>query len=223
VPVVLLAEATGGRVPVDAVSRSFAACVPTDGGVPQIDSLGEAIGDAVSDAPRSAAGRLPPSGQPEDAWKASVLDQLFEKLPIHVYVKDRDARIVRVTDGPVSERIHPFGEQFLGKRDIDGVVPLTEGVGSYIDDLRVIETGEPVVDAEEYFPSSNRWFLASKVPLHDENDEIVGLLGITREITDRKERERDRPELHGRADYLERQQIGAYDPGTDAFATTIEA
>ncbi|WP_380679373.1 ATP-binding protein [Salinigranum sp. GCM10025319] len=195
VPVVLVVDAGDGRVPVEAVSRDFAACVPLDGREPASDRLREAVDDAVGDGGPSIPGRLPPSGCSLESWKASVLDQLFERFPLHVFVKDRDARIALVTEGPVQERVHPLGEQFRGNRDIDGVVPVREAIDSYVDDLHVIETGEQIVDKEEYFPSSGRWFLTTKVPLYDERDgsdapdEVVGLLGITREITELKERE----------------------------------
>jgi signal transduction histidine kinase/CheY-like chemotaxis protein len=189
VPVVLCVEATDGRVPAGAVSGDFAARVVTDGTTP-IEGLTEAVDAAVEGHDEEAiSGRLPPAGWSTDAWKASVLDQLFERLPLHVFVKDRDGRIALVTEGPVEERLHPFGDQFRGKRDIDGVVPFDEALGSYVDDLQVIGLGDPVVDEEEYFASSGRWFLTTKIPLHDETDDVVGLLGITREITERKERE----------------------------------
>jgi signal transduction histidine kinase/CheY-like chemotaxis protein len=194
-PVVLVVDAADGCVPVEAVSRDFAACVPTDGEELPGDRLREAIDEVVDDREQSIPGRLPPPEQSSESWKASVLDQLFERLPLHVFVKDRGARIVLVTEGPVDERVHSLGEQYLGNRDIDGVVPVREAIDSYVDDLHVIETGESIVDKEEYFPSSGRWFLTTKIPLHDERDgsdapgEVVGVLGITREITELKERE----------------------------------
>lgn len=188
-PVFLLVDAADGRVPVEAVSRGFAACVPVDAGESPIGRLRDVIGAAPDDSSGTSA-HSPPTGWSEESWKATLLDQLFERLPLHLYIKDRDARIVHVTEGPVSERIHPYGEQFRGKRDIDGVVPLAEAIDSYVDDLQVLGLGESIVDKEEHFPSSNRWFLTTKVPLHDDTGGIVGLIGVAREITERKERDR---------------------------------
>jgi signal transduction histidine kinase len=188
VPVVLLVEPTEGRVPVEALSGAFSASVPTSDGVPPRETLSDALEAAVADAGQLFRGDL--DDWQTDASKANVLTQLFEKLPLHVFVKDHTGRIVFVTEGPVDERLHPLAKEFRGKRDIDGVVPLEEAIDSYVDDLCVVETGESLVDKEEFFASSSRWFLTSKVPLHDEDDEVVGLLGVAREVTDRKERER---------------------------------
>ncbi|WP_162562553.1 sensor histidine kinase [Salinigranum rubrum] len=191
VPVVLFVEAADGRVPVGAVTDGFASRVVADGSDAATEALCDAVGTAVADRQRSVTlGRLPPPGWSDDHWKASVFDQLFENFPLHVFVKDREGRITHVTDGPVEERLHSSGDAFRGRRDVDGVVPFGEALDSYIDDLRVIDTGEAVVDEEEFFPSSGRWFLTTKIPLRDGGGDVVGLLGITREITERKGRER---------------------------------
>lgn len=203
IPVVLLVEATDGRVPVAALSADFAAVVPVTDEATSASRIADALqrvlpdtdtdADADADADEPENHGVPPSlspGWPTTLWKANVFDQLFDSLPLHVYVKDRDARVVSVTDGPVRERLHPSGSSFSGKRDIDGVVPVGEGVDPYLDDIHVIETGEAILDKEEFFPSSGRWFLTSKVPLHDEDGEVSGLIGVAREITTRKVHER---------------------------------
>jgi PAS domain S-box-containing protein len=197
VPVVLFVEATDGRVPVGAVTDGFAARVVADGSDAATETLCDAVNTAVADRHCSVAlGRLPSSDDRSDRdrsdgdWKASVFDQLFENFPLHVFVKDREGRITHVTDGPVEERLHSSGDAFRGRRDVDGVVPFDEALDSYLDDLQVLDTGEAVVDEEEFFPSSGRWFLSTKIPLRGEDGDVVGLLGITREITERKGRER---------------------------------
>lgn len=188
VPTVLLVEPTDGCVPAAALSDEFAACLPTANGVPSHEDLTDAFETVLGDD-LSLIGPDADDWQ-TDAWKANVLSQLFEKLPLHVYVKDRDARIVFVTEGPVDGRIHPLADEFSGKRDIDGVVPLDEAIGPYLDDRDVIETGDSIVDKEEFFDSTDRWFVTSKVPLHDESGAVVGLIGVAREVTERKEYER---------------------------------
>jgi PAS domain S-box-containing protein len=191
VPVVLFVEVTDGRVPAGALRDDFAARVVDDGSAVAAADLCDALRATTADARRSEpGGRLPPPGWSHSDWKASVFDQLFENLPLHVFVKDSEGRITHVTEGPVEERLHASGDAFRGRRDVDGVVPFEEALGSYLDDVQVLETGGAVVDEVEFFPSSGRWFLTTKVPLRDEHGEVVGLLGVAREITERKERER---------------------------------
>jgi signal transduction histidine kinase len=199
VPVILLVAPSEGLVPVETLSAEFSAVIPVTDGTSVSDRVRDALerllpddgdgGDEGDTDDRTGPPSASP-GWPTTLWKANVFDQLFDSLPVHIYVKDRDARIVSVTEGPVDERLHPSGESFSGKRDIDGVVPLAEGVDSYLDDMHVIETGEPILDREEFFPSSGRWFLTSKVPLRDEGGEVSGLIGVAREITARKVQER---------------------------------
>lgn len=183
VPVVALVRAVDGRVPAELVTADFTACLPFEEETVPFDEVAERVARAVS-----TRGAPPTDGI--SLSRNDIFDQLFERLPLHVYVKNRAGRIAHVTSGPVTERLHPFAAEFEGKRDIDGVVPLTEGVDSYVDDLLVVATGEPVVDREEYFSSTGRWFLTTKIPLVDDDREVAGLLGVAREITDRKERER---------------------------------
>jgi len=62
----------------------------------------------------------------------------------------------------------------------------------HMQDMRVIETGVPQEDLEiQGFldGDSKSWYRTNKYPLRDSLGEITGILGITRDITDRKEYE----------------------------------
>ena len=55
--------------------------------------------------------------------------------------------------------------------------------------MKVIQ-GQPVINREEYFlneAGEKRWLLTSKLPLRDQNQEIIGLVGIGRDITEQKQ------------------------------------
>ena len=59
-------------------------------------------------------------------------------------------------------------------------------------DLRIMETGVPVEDIEmhAYWESDKpRWYRTSKYPLRNARGDTVGMLGISRDVTDRKEYE----------------------------------
>ena len=59
----------------------------------------------------------------------------------------------------------------------------------FTDDKKVIDNGEAVLNHEEDFWDANgiqRWLLTSKIPLTEENGEIIGLVGIGRDITEQK-------------------------------------
>lgn len=62
----------------------------------------------------------------------------------------------------------------------------------HMQDMRVVETGVPQEDLEiQGFldGDTKSWYRTNKYPLRDSQGEITGILGITRDITDRKEYE----------------------------------
>ncbi|SMO69623.1 PAS domain-containing sensor histidine kinase [Halorubrum cibi] len=219
-PVVLVVPVEDGSVPVEAVESPFDAVVPirleadsadaadrVDRAVrralpprsPRIDPTfarrlgddagGESDADPAADMESAAAsGSATDLGR--DEWKTRVLDQLFTEIPLHMFVKDRRARNVMVSEAIVGRRIHRLSDEYLGKRDVDGVVPIDEAREPYLDDLSVLRTGDPILEKEEHYPTSDRWYLTSKVPLRDDDGRVIGLVGVAQEITAQKHRER---------------------------------
>ncbi|WP_436908273.1 PAS domain S-box protein [Halosimplex marinum] len=122
--------------------------------------------------------------------QSSLLDSIFEQVPVNIYVKDSEARHVRASEAYIEESYDWDTDRLLGKTDREAFDdPFTEE--SYADDRRVIETGEPILDKEEYIPSIDKWNLTTKVPWRGEDGEVRGLFGISYDITERKQRERE--------------------------------
>ncbi|MFB6074782.1 MAG: ATP-binding protein [Haloarculaceae archaeon] len=113
--------------------------------------------------------------------KSNLLEQIFEQVPVHLYVKDDEGRHRYVSERYIGD--DPMDP--IGKTDRE----LYPDAGTYEDDMRVIETGEPILNKEEYVPTVGHWNLTSKVPWYDEDGEIAGLIGVTRQIQERKEYE----------------------------------
>ncbi|MDS0299557.1 PAS domain-containing sensor histidine kinase [Halogeometricum sp. S1BR25-6] len=130
-----------------------------------------------------------------------LLNAIFETVPAHLYVKDREAKHIRVSEAYVGDP-----DRFLGKTDYD-VVPDETSRGTYEDDLRIMETGQPLFDQEEPIVPADTtfsmqsllerhgeadgtvtgdWVLTSKVPWRDADGEVVGLVGFSIDISDRK-------------------------------------
>jgi len=219
-PVILLADASDGTIPVSALREPFADVVPIDdtSGVATVADAIEAVIPDVTNP--DIAGVNISDSQSLINWKANILDQFFTKIPLHMFVKDECAKHVLVSESYVERRIHGFGNTYLGRRDIDGVVPEEEAREPYEDDIRVIETGEQIRNKQEYYDESGRWFLTSKVPWENETGDIIGVLGISQEITEQKKRERQLKVINhlvrhnlrnkltiigGRAEYLHRE------------------
>ena len=57
------------------------------------------------------------------------------------------------------------------------------------DEREVIETGRPMIDSEEYVlaPDGGKiWIATTKAPLRNERGEVVGVIGVSRDITRRR-------------------------------------
>ncbi|MFB6139316.1 MAG: PAS domain-containing protein [Halosimplex sp.] len=132
--------------------------------------------------------------------KSRLLDNIFEQVPLHLYVKDERARFVRVSEHYVNNfDVYPDAEDHIGKTDLE-IYHDDLARASYEDDRRVIETGEPILDSEEYDPGAGDWNLTSKVPMFDEDGDVVGLIGATWRITKQKEYERELERQNERLD-----------------------
>lgn len=112
----------------------------------------------------------------------SILEGAFAQSPDFIYVKDRDSRFLTVNDN-MATLYHRRGPMDLvGNSDFDVMPrPLAEQLFSAEQDM--MGTGKPIIDSLEHI--DNRFLLASKVPLRDREGRVVGLAGVTRDITER--------------------------------------
>lgn len=117
-----------------------------------------------------------------------LLRTLIDNLPDTIYVKDIDGRKIIANRADV-EYIGLYSEnEVIGKTDLD-LFNNDIGRRGYEDDMRVLRTGEPINNREEYFLDRNgdkRWLQTTKVPVRDEQGRIIRLLGIGHDITLRK-------------------------------------
>jgi len=183
-PFIIFSEVDFGEVAGDAISAGVTDYLRKHENVDQHAILADRIREAVRDYHRKAEYRR----------KSRLLDQIFEQAPIHLYVKDEEARYVRLTG-----HISPNPENEIGKT-FPEVRPGEFAERIYEDELEVIETGEPVLNKEEYDPDGQNWILRSQVPWRDDDGEIQGLIGASYHITERKEYEQ---ELEDQKEHLE--------------------
>ncbi len=120
-----------------------------------------------------------------------MLRTLIDNLPDHIYVKDSEGRKVISNISDFKDLGLQSEEQVIGKTDLE-LFPGQTGQRGYADDMEVITSGNAILAREEDFITSrgkSRWSLASKIPLMDTNGKITGLVGIGRDITERKRAE----------------------------------
>jgi len=121
----------------------------------------------------------------------TLLQGIMESTTDAVFVKDLDGRYVIVN--PTAARIAGRTIQEVeGKTDTDVFSPETARSVMNWDRL-VIETGIPVTYEQRGIASDDKYrtFLSTKGPYRDAQGKIVGVLGISRDITDRKKAEEE--------------------------------
>ncbi len=120
----------------------------------------------------------------------SLLRTLIDSLPDGIYAKDAAGRKTMANPSDLKNLKCATEADAIGKTDFDFFPPeIAEKFQA--DDMKVFQ-GQPVIDREEYFfneAGEKRWLLSSKLPLRDPNGYITGLVGIGRDITERKRSE----------------------------------
>jgi diguanylate cyclase (GGDEF)-like protein/PAS domain S-box-containing protein len=131
----------------------------------------------------------------------AMLRAIVASLPDAIYVKDADSRFLLANQATAKNMGAASGNDLLGKTDFE-FFPRELAAAFYEDEQRVLESGSAQVSKEEQIKGPEgrtRYMLTTKVPLVDYAGKKVGLVGIGRNITERKavesELERTRDEL----------------------------
>ncbi|MAS37621.1 MAG: hypothetical protein CL610_26735 [Anaerolineaceae bacterium] len=125
-----------------------------------------------------------------------LLQTISDTVPDHIYVKDRQCRFIMVNRAAWQTWGFAGPEAMIGKTDID-LFGETER-DTLEAENQLMATGQASINHEVYaheYCAVPMWFLISKMPLYDSNGHITGLIGINRNITDRKEAEQHALEL----------------------------
>lgn len=124
-----------------------------------------------------------------------LLRTLFDALPDAVFTKDLTGRYIQANKAALEQSGHFTEESLLGKTVFD-LHPAAIAEATQRDDAKVI-AGNIITDREIQLKTGKgepRWFLSLKAPLRDDDGRVTGIVGVTRDITDRRsaEAERDR-------------------------------
>lgn len=119
-----------------------------------------------------------------------LLRTVIDNIPDAIYMKDINFRKLLANIGDArNSRVENISE-LIGKSDYD-IYPKEVADLYTEDDRKVIEKGETIINKEEVLPASDRerWVLTSKFPLRNDENEIYGLVGIARDITEIKKQQ----------------------------------
>jgi PAS domain S-box-containing protein len=117
-----------------------------------------------------------------------TLQSLIDVVPDNLWVKDADSRFV-VANRPTALRMgHPSPDALIGKSDLE-LCPFETAQKYLADEREVIETGRPLIDFEEYIlgaDGAKTWIATTKAPLRNDHGDVIGVIGVSRDITRRR-------------------------------------
>ncbi len=145
--------------------------------------------------------RVPETGAPKHT-NADLVRAFLEHIPAGVYFKDLESRFVGISRS-LAER---FGladpEMAIGKTDFD-IFSDEHAKQAFQDEQEIIRSGVPILNKEEketWPDAPESWVLTTKLPWTDADGRILGTMGISQDITQRKRAEQ---ELQNYKEHLE--------------------
>ncbi|WP_417413392.1 putative bifunctional diguanylate cyclase/phosphodiesterase [Hoeflea sp.] len=116
---------------------------------------------------------------------------MIDQVPDYLFVKDTKSRFV-IANRAVAADVGRTPDELIGLTDFD-LHETQHARKFYADEQNIILTGKPLIDLEDCIhdpEGQEKWFATSKVPLRDSQNRVIGLVGVCRDITDRKRAER---------------------------------
>ena len=134
----------------------------------------------------------------ETVDKLKMLEDIIAVMPGHVYWVDKDNVYLGCNDLQAKSAGLKSRKDIIGLKNKDLPWSLNQGAKPEVIDkanFQIMQSGEAITIEEPAIlkDGTKATFLSSKVPLKNDQDEVVGMVGISIDITDRKKQE---VELH---------------------------
>jgi diguanylate cyclase (GGDEF)-like protein/PAS domain S-box-containing protein len=125
----------------------------------------------------------------EDRVAESISVQaLIDKVPDYLWIKDIRGRFVIANKAIAFDNGRAEPGSMIGLTDFDLHAP--EAAREFFAlEQHIMRTGKPMIDNEEFIVEASgatKWLSSTKVALHNVKNEVVGIVGISRDITARK-------------------------------------
>ena len=118
----------------------------------------------------------------------SLLRTIIDSIPALIYAKDTHSRFI-ACNLLAARGMGTTPAEAIGKTDFD-FFPQEMATRFFLDEQTVIRTGQPLIEREEAVldraSGQTRFYATSKVPYRDQAGNIIGIVGVGHDITDRK-------------------------------------
>jgi PAS domain S-box-containing protein len=122
---------------------------------------------------------------------SELLEALLDNTDEDIYFKDLQSRFVRFSRVLLKDLHLSRPEELIGRTDFD-LFTEEHARPAFETEQEIIRTGQPVLNLEEketYLDGRVAWVLTSKMAWRDPAGNIIGTMGISRDITERKQAE----------------------------------
>ena len=117
--------------------------------------------------------------------ESALYRELFERLPISVYFKDAESKLLRANTNLVRDLGYSNARDVVGKTDEMLLDPADQRAGAHVDD-EVRGSGMPMVGVTEVHSSpdgTSKVVHASRYPVRNRQGRIVGTMGFSHDVT----------------------------------------
>jgi PAS domain S-box-containing protein len=117
-----------------------------------------------------------------------LLNTIINSTPDNIYLKDTAGRFLMINKAQMEHLGATREQDVIGKTDFD-FFSHAHATETRADEQRILEIGEPMQDRLEHYVDPRGhvvWISATKAPIRDEGGSIVGIVGMSRDITERK-------------------------------------
>jgi len=136
-------------------------------------------------APSTSLFHREPGGIGSDA---EFFSTLMRVSPDHIYFKDRQSRFIRINEKLARHFGIAHPSEAIGKTDFD-FFDSKHSRAAFDDEQHLMANGQALIGVEEeedWRDGHVTWVSTTKVPIQNDAGEVVGILGISRDITARK-------------------------------------
>ncbi len=117
-----------------------------------------------------------------------LLQTIINNVPVRIFWKDHELRYLGANTLFAQDAGYASGDDLICKTDLE--MPWREQAAAYrADDMAIMKTGSPKLEYEEQQTTPTGdiiWLSTSKVPLRNEQGDVIGILGVYFDITERK-------------------------------------
>lgn len=142
-------------------------------------------GDAVRIAGSMIDISLRKAAEAQIEEERHLLRTLIDHVPLQIYFKDLESRIVMVNKGMAEYHGYSSGSEMMGKHDRD-LFSNTHWEKAQADEKRIMETGVPMtgqLERETWREGGETYVVTSKFPWRDKSGIIKGTFGVSSDVT----------------------------------------